>query len=75
MNQDQKLGLAKDKIKHLEKQIDYYKSTTHKKTLKKMKKSVRTSQQDTLKLLRAEVKALPWHKRFGLAVGMIVGRI
>ena len=75
MNQEQKLGIAKDKIKHLEKQIDYYKQAHTKKVVKKMKKAARVSQEDTLKMLRAEISGLAWHKRLGLAVGMIVGRV
>ena len=70
-----KTDKAKEKVRHLEKQIDYYKKMHTKKVVKKMKKAARVSQADTLKMLRAEIKGLPWYKRLGLAVSIIVGRV
>jgi predicted translin family RNA/ssDNA-binding protein len=67
--------MDKEKIKKLNRDIERLSRMVAKKTTKKMKKAARVSQEDTLKMLRAELNGLSVWKRAGVAFQVLIGNI
>ena len=62
-------------IKALRREVKKLSVVASKRAQKKMKKAARVSQEDTLNMLRAELKSLSVWERIKIAIGLILGNV